>query len=258
MAKNLPPALIDCPFALMIAAGLLNDSHGSTGVSDKMNDLSIQRIRVYLEKRCSEDAKKTHTDSTLARNASISGLQSVGRYQIKRCANGRFRKFSIDQAVELDPMDRTQIHRNGNLVDTWLEGYYAVSHESFSRNDWDEILNHADVPEGRRSLILRNYCSSSPAPMAPKWDELGSHGPEVMAIVSEEWQAMNEENRVSLMERFGIPHDQSGNINFSPGMEELLLKCELSELLSLFICFSIVDSSHWANGTRISVGNAVF
>ena len=186
-----------------------------------------------------EDAKKIHTDSTQVRNARITGLQSVGRHQIKTlCGTEDSENFPIDEVVELDLMDRTQIHRNGSLVDTWLEGYYAVSHESFSRNDWDEILNHADVPEGRRSLILRNYCSSSPAPMAPKWDELGSHGPEVMAIVSEEWQAMNEENRVSLMERFGIPHDQSGNINFSPDMEELLHKCDLAELLLFSICIA--------------------
>lgn len=254
MAKNLPPALIDRPFALMIAAGLLNDSHGSTGVSDKMNDLGIKRIcDVYLEKfDAREDAKKPHTDSTQVRNARISGLQSVGRQQIKTlCETEDSENFPIDEAVELDLMDRTQIHRNGNLVDTWLEGYYAVSHDSFSRNDWDEILNHADVPGGRRSLILRNYCSSSPAPMTPNWDDLGAHGPEVMAIVSEEWQAMKEENRVSLMERFGIPHDQSGNINFSPDMEESLLKCELAELLSLLhLHCSIVDSSQWADGTR--------
>tara|TARA_B100001094_G_scaffold237096_1_gene232273 strand:- start:6003 stop:9743 length:3741 start_codon:yes stop_codon:yes gene_type:complete len=254
MEMNLPPALINRPFALMIAAGLLNDSHGSTGLSDKMNNLSIQRIcEVYLEKfDAREDAKKPHTDSTQVRNARISGLQSVGRHQIKTlCETKHSENFLIDETVEIDLMDRTQIHRNGNLVDTWLEGYYAVSHDSFSQEDWREILNHVDVQGGRRSLILRNYCSSSPAPMTLKWNELGSQAPEVIAIVSEEWQAMDVENRVLIMERFDIPHDQFGNIDFSPDKEELLLKCKLAELLSLLhLHCSIADSSQWADGTR--------
>ena len=60
------------------------------------------------------------------------------------------------------------------------------------------------------------------------------------------------------MERFGIPHDQSGNINFSPDMEKLLHKCDLAELLLFSICIAQL-SIHLSGPMELVIisGNAV-
>ena len=253
MQDYLSPELIDRPFALMIAAKTLRKSEEREGVMGTRNDLSISKIcQEYLRQfDYREDTKRTwdEDDNSLRRN-SKTALETIANHQIGvMCGDIDEDTFpTIDTEIEKYLLKRSQINNDLILIDTWLEGYYAASSELFKASNWNEILDYDDEP-GRRSLILRNYCCSAPPEETPNWNELGDNAPEVMHIASEEWLTMNLEKRKNLLERFGIPTDENGRIFLTNEDDELLNKCEISELLAIihFHC-SIMDVENWRQG----------
>ena len=254
MQDYLSPELIDRPFALMIAAKVLRKSDEFAGVSGGKNNLSIRHIcEEYLRQfDAREETKTTLEDTNSLRKKRRTALSIIAQHQIGVMCGEISENIdpNIDEVIERELLSRSQMYQNDRLVDTWLEGYYAASSTSFESKHWNDILNYVDEP-GRRSLILRNYCCASPTEQTPNWNALKDNAPEVMHIVSEEWQTMNIEKRIQLLERFGIPSNQEGHIQFIEEHRKLLIKCSLSELLGLlhFHC-SIVDSDKWRKGKR--------
>ena len=253
MQDYLSPELIDRPFALMIAAKTLRKSEELEGVMGTRNDLSISKIcQEYLQQfNYREDTKRTSDDddNSLRRN-SKTALEAIASHQVGvMCGNIDEGVFPIiDIEIEKYLLKRSQINNNLILIDTWLEGYYAASSQFFEASNWGDILRYGDEP-GRRSLILRNYCCNAPVKKTPNWNELGDYAPEIMHIASEEWLTMNIEKRQKLLNRFGIPTDENGHIDFTDENDELLNQCTISELLAIihFHC-SIMDVEKWKKG----------
>ena len=253
MQDYLSPELIDRPFALMIAAKTLRKSEEFEGVMGTRNDLSISKIcQEYLQQfNYREDTKRTSDDddNSLRRN-SKTALESIANHQVGvMCGNIDESVFpNIDTEIEKYLLKRSQINNDLILIDTWLEGYYAATSQLFKASNWEDILRYDDEP-GRRSLILRNYCCSAPLEETPNWNELGDYAPEIMHIASEEWLTMNLEKRQKLLERFGIPTDENGHIDFTDENDELLNQCTISELLAVihFYC-STVEIENWKQG----------
>nr|AIF07516.1 hypothetical protein [uncultured marine group II/III euryarchaeote KM3_203_B10] len=254
MQKHLSPELIDRPFALMIAAKVLRNSVEKEGVSGLDNDLSVQNICKIYEREfdAREDSKRSGVDNRRSWDQRRSALSEIARHQIGvMCGTiNESEEIECDVEIEDDLILRSQLHPNRRLVDTWLEGYYASTAESFEERNWQEILDYS-AESGRRSLILRNYCCASPPDETPNWNDLGDYAPEVMNIASEVWKTMNLEKRIALLDRFDIPSNAQGHIEFSDEHHVLLSKCKLSELMALlhFHC-SIVDSDEWRQGSR--------
>jgi len=253
MQDYLSPELIDRPFALMIAAKTLRRSEELEGVMGTRNDLSISKIcQEYLQQfNYREDTKRTSDDDdNFLRRNSKTALESIANHQIGvMCGNIDESVFpNIDTEIEKYLLKRSQINNDLILIDTWLEGYYAATSQLFKASNWEDILRYGDEP-GRRSLILRNYCCNAPLKETPNWNELGDYAPEIMHIASEEWLTMNNEKRQKLLERFGIPTDENGHIDFTDQDEELLNQCSISEFLAIihFHC-SIMDVEKWKKG----------
>ena len=252
MQDYLSPELIDRPFALMIAAKMLRKSEEVEGVMGTRNDLSINKIcKEYLQQfEYREDTKRTWDDDNSLRRQSKSALEIIATHQIAVMC-GKIDEDTmptIDTEIEKYLLKRSQINSDMILIDTWLEGFFAASSELFKASNWEDVLGYDDEP-GRRSLVLRNYCCSAPPEETPNWNELGDYAPEVMHIASEEWLTMNLEKRQKLLQRFNIPTNQKGLINFSDQDNDLLNQCTISELLAIihFHC-SVMDSKKWKKG----------
>ena len=145
---------------------------------------------------------------------------------------------------------RTQVNDDYTLVDKWLEGYYAAKSEIFDRDIWDKVLSMTGE-ENRRELIIRNLICNSPIDKTPNWDELGNYTSEVLSLVAEEWIATDAASRQVILQRFEIPTDENGNINFTSENENLLDECDTIGLLSILnLHCSISDPREFRNGTR--------
>jgi len=249
--ENLPEALIDRPFALLIAAEKIRVERTSSLEAGDIN-LSLSEIsKMYEENYFEREAEKKSWLEKLGDNLSYvepikDALNHLAIHHIRHHAPPQRndpavveREEFLDAAVKLKIIDDKL-----NLIDGWLTGYYAARSPDFEIEAWNAVLEDVYQNPDRSELIIRYFVASTPAEHTPNWDAFGLDAPVVMDIASQEWLAMDRSSRKSMMRRFGIPHDDKGRLDFPPDHD--FMECELPELLALlhFHC-SIADTEGW-------------
>jgi hypothetical protein len=249
--ENLPEALIDRPFALLIAAEKIRVEQTSSLEAGDIN-LSLSEIsKMYEENYFEREAEKKSWLEKLGDNLSYvepikDALNHLAIHHIRHHAPPQRndpavveRKEFLDVAVKLKIIDSDL-----NMIDGWLTGFYAARSPDFRLEAWNAVLEDVYQNPDRSELIIRYLVASASAEQTQNWDMLGLDAPVVMDIASQEWLAMDRSSRKSMMRRFGIPHDDEGRLDFPP--EHDFMECELPELLALlhFHC-SIADTEGW-------------
>ena len=239
---ELSEALIDRPFALLIAAEKIRKMQVSSLDEGEIN-LSLSEIsRIYEEEYFKREREKKPWKKELGNKY---GYIEPMKETLNQLALNHVRHLPptpsnfLDEAIELKIIDPDL-----NMIDGWLTGFYAARSPDFRLEAWNAVLEDVYQNPDRSELIIRYFVASTPAEHTPNWDALGLVAPVVMDIASQEWLAMNHSSRKSMMRRFGIPHDDKGRLDFPPDHD--FMECELPELLALlhFHC-SIADTEGW-------------
>ena len=249
--ENLPDVLIDRPFALLIAAEKIRGGQTSS-LDDGDINLSLSEIsKMYEENYFEREREKKPDLEELGDTHGYIGpikdtLNHLALHHIRHHAPPEIndpavqeKRDFVDAAVKLKI-----IHKDLNLIDGWLTGYYAARSPDFEEEVWNTVLQDVHQNPDSSELIIRYFVASASAEQTPNWDMLGLDAPVVMDIASQEWLAMDRSSRKSMMTRFGIPHGDEGRLEFPPGHD--FMECELPELLALlhFHC-SIADTEGW-------------